>query len=499
MDSRDATRRLSKSRTRDTTSYRTQKPERINTKKNTDTPTDTTINPPPISNRTNTSSRSSGTMSSPNRVSKEWVEANKATRNCYHGGRNAFYEGLPPLGFNLKAAVYGPGAAQWRIDARAHQQAAAAATAAASQSAQQPPQASSSRRTSTRPARAASASQQASSATQAAPAPPQITSSPIPAGRAVRALAPQSPRHDSQPEIEDATFRTPDGARPALPGSSSSPELRSLSQSPELPADLAARLTGTAADPNLPTSTPNDPADALRGRNRSTRIANLSPQRAAAATPSPRNPAPHKEKRAPRLDDSNRPYHSPAHTMKRSRDRYRWAPQQNTAGGQYIAPNAGYAVAMRDVAVIASQALVGPPPVGYEGPTAGLPTRIGLVGGNEDPVIRGLQGEMAEAVIEFLEREARGEEGAEEEGNTTLTNSDGAAEGEEGGGEGGDVGAAREERVVPGSQESLEEVDEAADDDGEEGPIAAPVGGVPQWRLNMSEQEQEEWDRQMGL
>ncbi|EME38229.1 hypothetical protein DOTSEDRAFT_57378 [Dothistroma septosporum NZE10] len=61
--------------------------------------------------------------STPRKVSRAYVEAHKHERNFHHRGKKTFLEGLPALNANIKSAVYGPGAEQWRVDAKAYQQA----------------------------------------------------------------------------------------------------------------------------------------------------------------------------------------------------------------------------------------------------------------------------------------------------------------------------------------------------------------------------------------
>ena len=325
-------------------------------------------------------------------------------------------------------------------------------------------------------------------------------SSTVPAERQPDALTPSSPHLDTEAELQESRFRGLDGTRPSK--DSSSPELRSLSSSPELPEELAARLAGTAADPALlasTTSADNDDAnaDALRGRSRSDRIRNLESQRDAA---NPRRILPLPQRRAPRprqptppspyspdppehVDENGFSHRADGHTMMVQQFRDRNYPRADTSGGQLISSDADYAVSFRHRPAIARQARVSPPPPGYTGPVAGGPTRIALPGGNSDPKIRAMQMRMATVLTAWTEKEDRDEE----EGDSTLLNSDGVADEEANGGGRinvdeaiGESAVGQEERVIPDSQETAADEEFEVDEGAAVTAPLAPARAAPQ-------------------
>ena len=116
MSSHNRSGRLPNRTTRDTTSYKTKTiktPIQVHEIGIIDDFHQSTNNYSSSTIDRSTSSNSSRTTSSPERTTKEWALANQDDEDSYHAGRGTYYKGLPPLDANLKAAVYGPGAAQW--------------------------------------------------------------------------------------------------------------------------------------------------------------------------------------------------------------------------------------------------------------------------------------------------------------------------------------------------------------------------------------------------
>ncbi|EME47078.1 hypothetical protein DOTSEDRAFT_31573 [Dothistroma septosporum NZE10] len=398
------------------------------------------------------------TKTTPEKVDKAYVLAHQYEENFHHRGKNVFARGLPALTTQTRCAVYGPGAAQWKIDARAHQQALAGTAAAATVTAQPPaPMASASNpQSSDSLSRAAFTSQLASSPTPyAAPAAQRASETRAPPR--VLQLSPPSPRADTQLEIDNATLRTLHGARIQYTRSDSS-SLSSLSQSPELPTELETSL----ADARTSTTQDSSPfsADGIYRRGRSEHISNIEAQRAGQQVANPRPIAPLKKKRTPRpapsprpsmrLDDDGIPYRSDKHTMLREQFRSAFTTRASTAGGKLISRDVDYAVPMLHQPEIARQALTKPPPKGYTGPVAGPPTRIALPGGNENPKIRAAQLSIGDALLAHLEKEAAAEAAGDEDVGEEGIEADGEMAEEE--------GDPKDARVVPDSDTEEEEL-----------------------------------------